>query len=192
MTNQQVTALSMGGVGLLERSINYTLGSLLLIRRVSLARPTPCAQWDLRALLAHMNDSLLALHEALDVGHVPLEPAASDERDPVAGLRTRACRLLGAAAQASDGGVISVADRSLTAGIVTGTGAVEIAAHGWDVAESCGEHRPIPPRLAAELLELAPLFVSDADRPGRFAQAIEPPHGAGNGERLLCFLGRQL
>jgi uncharacterized protein (TIGR03086 family) len=67
---------------------------------------------------------------------------------------------------------------------------VEIAVHGWDVAQACGRPRPIPPQLAEELLQLAPLLVTDADRPGRFAPPVAVPAGASPGDRLVAFLGR--
>jgi len=78
----------------------------------------------------------------------------------------------------------------LPAGIVCGTGALEIAVHGWDLARACGHHRPVPPALAADLLEVAELLVVDADRPDRFAPPVAWPAPAGPGERLLAFLGR--
>src|SRR5256885_382564 len=61
---------AVAGITLLERAINYLLGSLLLVTPETLARPTPCAGWDLRALLAHLDDSLGALTEAVEAGAV--------------------------------------------------------------------------------------------------------------------------
>jgi hypothetical protein len=79
----------------------------------------------------------------------------------------------------------------LTTSIVASIGAVEVAVHGWDVAQACGRHRPIPYALADEMLQLSPLFVADADRPARFAAPIEVPPMAGPSERLIAFFGRQ-
>lgn len=69
---------------LLERSLAYTLGRVTSVRPGSLERATPCAQWDLGALLDHLNDSLDALYEGLTGGRIglvptgiPIPPAAS-------------------------------------------------------------------------------------------------------------------
>ena len=192
MTDERAAAALAGGLGLLERAINYTLGSLLLVKPGAMGNPTPCAVWDLRTLLAHMNDSLLALHQAADVGLVDLDAfEEAGTADPVTTLRNRACQLLGAWIAAGDQRMVSVAGVPLTAGIVGGTGAIEVAVHGWDVARACGRDRPVPSSLAEELLDLSPLFVSAADRPGRFAPPVDMPPLAGPGDRLVAFLGRR-
>src|SRR5215207_8110277 len=46
------------GVGLLERAIGYLLGSLRLVTPAVVSNATPCRDWDVRALLCHVNDSL--------------------------------------------------------------------------------------------------------------------------------------
>jgi uncharacterized protein (TIGR03086 family) len=192
MTHERATAALIGGVGLLERAINYTLGSLQMITPGALSRPTPCAGWELRDLLAHMYDSLAALHEAVDIGAIGLDPRAFDpDADPVVMLRNRACQLLGAWTGVERERSILVAGQPLTTGIVTSAGAIEVVVHGWDVAQACGGGHPIPPSLADELLDLAPLFVADGDRPGRFAAAICMPSHAPPADRLLGFLGRE-
>jgi uncharacterized protein (TIGR03086 family) len=193
MLDEHPTAAMIEGVGLLERAINYTRGSLQLVTPEALSRPTPCRGWDLRALVRHMNDSLAALHEAVDIGRVELDRAGDDldaAIDPVATLRDRACRMLGAWTNARNHGVVAVAGHPLTSGIVTGTGAVEIAVHGWDVARACGRHRPIPAPLAEELLLLSRVLVTEADRPVRFAAPVHVPAAASPSDRLVAFLGR--
>jgi uncharacterized protein (TIGR03086 family) len=189
MTGPHQAALR-GGVGLLERAIAYLLGSLHGLDSRQLATPTPCSEWDLRALLAHVDDALLALHEAAWTGSVGLEPSDVDG-EVVSSVRKHAGGLLGAWAGPSSPGAVLVAGSPLTAGIVTGTGALELAVHGWDLARARGRDHPIPPGLAGELLELAPLFVTPADRAGRFAAPVTLPAGASRGDRLLAFLGRR-
>ncbi|MFI0409447.1 TIGR03086 family metal-binding protein [Actinomadura sp. 3N508] len=178
------------GFELLERAITYALGSLSLVTPEAMASPTPCRDWDLAALLAHADDSLSALHEALGTGHVALNEQTAPGDDLVAGVRDRARRLL-AACSAPDGDrLIMIDDCPLPIGFLTGTGALEITVHGWDIARSCGHDRPIPPGLAEGILELCPLVVADLDRPARFAAPAEVPPGAGPGDRLIAFLGR--
>lgn len=194
MNGDTTAAPLIAGVGLLERAIGYTLGSLLLVTDDAMARPSPCAGWDLRDLLAHMNDSLKALHEAGDVGHVEVSAAMNygdPDANPVATLRNRACSMLGAWASHEDREWITVDGCPVTGGVVTATGALEITVHGWDVAQTLGQDRPIPRELADELLPLAALLVTDADRPTRFAAPVPTSTTAPSDVRLLAFLGRR-
>ncbi|HEU5156765.1 MAG TPA: TIGR03086 family metal-binding protein [Streptosporangiaceae bacterium] len=97
-----------GAVGLLERALGYTLGGLGAITPEAMSRPTPCPEWDLHALVCHVTDSLAALHEAIDDGHVALDAPTviaagsgrptdhpADPADPVATCRDGARNVLG-------------------------------------------------------------------------------------------------
>src|SRR6266498_2085026 len=181
MTHDRSTAPPIGGVALLERATGYTLGSLHLVTPAAMERPTPCRDWDLRALLAHMDDALVALQEAVDLACVDL----------VARLRDRACRLLGSWTGADGSKPISIGGHELPASVLTSAGALEIAVHGWDVAQACGRRRPIPPSLASELLVIAPFLVSEADRPMRFAPPVDLPSSASPSDKLIAYLGRE-
>lgn len=178
-----------GGIDLLERAIGYALGTLHLVTPEAMDNPTPCTEWTLHQLLAHLNDSLQALTDALAVGYVSAEPLPG-QTCPVAVLQSEASRLLGALSATRGPQAVSIAGCPLSVTVVAGAGALELAVHGWDVARACGARRPIPARLAAELLELAPLLVTDAERPGRFAPAVPLPAGFPPADRLLAFLGR--
>lgn len=192
MIQERGPAPLVGGVTLLERAINYTRGSLHAVTPEALSHPTPCRDWDLRRLLRHMSDSLVALQEAIGLGKVDLDVADDTDAsaDPVAAVRDRACLLLGAWAGADGPGPVSIGGCPLTAGVVASTGAIEIAVHGWDVARACGPPRPIPSALAEELLQLSSLLITDVDRPARFAAPADVPSHAGPGDRLIAFLGR--
>lgn len=188
------------GVALLERAMGYTLGSLQLVTPEALGNATPCAEWDLRALLLHMNESLQALHEAIAVGHLELDPTldvtdvyadyGDPMRDPVASLRNRACHMVGAWMSPSAPDVVSIADRCVTADVVAAAGAIEVTVHGWDVAAACGVDRPIPEALAGLLLDLCEVFVDDDDRPQRFGPVVPVGGSPAARTRLLSLLGR--
>jgi uncharacterized protein (TIGR03086 family) len=185
---------------LLERSLVYALGAVGDVTPAALGRPTPCDDWDLRALLEHVAGSMDALLEGLTDGCVGPPAAAFGCRagDLVPAVRHRATHLLAAcaaagAAEVADGegeAAVLVGDRVLAARMLAWVGAVELAVHGWDVARACGTDRPIPAGLARNLLAIVPLVVTDETREGRFAPPGTTPPGATSGDRLLAFLGR--
>jgi len=191
MTNSgQPSAALAGSVAVLERAIAYALGSLAFVTPDALVRPTPCPAWDLRSLLEHLHDSMAALQEAADTGCVTCLPP-SVGGDLVALVRDRAVRLLGAWANADGSATVRVDDQRVTAPVVAGAGAIEVAVHGWDVARACGHDRPIPDELADELLDLSVVIIRARDRPGRFARPVPVPADVPPGVRLLAFLGRR-
>jgi uncharacterized protein (TIGR03086 family) len=179
---------------LLEIAIGYAVGSLSCVTPASLSYPTPCAAWNLRALLEHVSDSLAALHDAIATGWVSLDVFAhapvSPADDLVTTLRIRAGRLLAASAAGGEDRAVAIAGRGLTSRQVTAVGAVEIAVHGWDIAEACRCPRPIPPALATSILAIIPLVVTHVTRNVQFAGAIPAAPQACPSDRLVALLGR--
>jgi uncharacterized protein (TIGR03086 family) len=191
MTGVPATAQFTDEVGLLERAVSYALGAVRTVTDESLSWPTPCSQWDVLALVRHLNDSLAVLFDGIDAGSVDARgcPDGGVDRDPVGVFRERASRLMGGWARAGEG-VIRVSECPMTASMMAAAGSVEIAVHGWDVAQAVGEPRPIPYELAVSLLEVVPLVVSEQDRPGLFGPRVLVSGGSGASDRLLGYLGR--
>jgi uncharacterized protein (TIGR03086 family) len=189
-----VVALT-SGLELLESAVGYALASAGPATPGLLTARTPCAEWDLQTLLHHVADSLDVLSGAMRAGYVAPGPAAGDGGpgpDPVSALRRQATRLLATCAGGGPGDrLVAVADRGLTASMVAVTGAIEVAVHGWDISVACGTRRPVPPGLAAALLPIAPLLVTQGTRPGLFAGPVPVSGLACPGDRLVAFLGRQ-
>ncbi len=181
-----------GAVGLLERSIGYALGTLQGITYDEFGLATPCAEWDLRMLLRHLNDSVAALQEAVDGGRVA---ASSTEPtgvcwDPASTLRASVRRLLGSWIAIPPGDrTIAIGGCPMATSIVASTGALELAVHGWDIATARDLGRPIPPLLASELLGTAEMLAGDRD--GLFAEPVPVPDDADPGARLVAYLGRR-
>jgi uncharacterized protein (TIGR03086 family) len=186
------------GVAAFQRALRYALVAAGLVTPDQMGRPTPCRGWDLRMLLLHAIDSLAALAEGLDDGRVLLPadtagawPFADAGADPGSAFRWRARRMLGACSRPD------LADRIITVGgcpmaatVLVTAGALEIAVHGWDIAQACGNREPIPAQLAAGLLRAAPLLVTEADREQLFAAPVPVPAAASASDRLTAFLGR--
>ena len=189
-----------GATALLASAISYALGACVQVAPGEMALPTPCADWDLAALLAHLATSMADLEAAIRTGHLDVDPGIpdspgnpalldADDGDPVETLRDQAANLLVAcyAHHGSDRFVV-IGGLPLPAGIVACTGAVEIAVHGWDVSAARGRGSPIPPALATRMLRLSPLLVTG--REGLFAAPVRVPAQASPGDQLVAYLGR--
>src|ERR1700693_4195272 len=127
-----------GATALLAGAISYTLGVCALVGPGEMTLPTPCADWNLGMLLAHLSDSMADLETAIRTGHLDLErPPDHAVGDPVETLRDRAAQLLCAAygyGYGDPGRFVAIGGLPMPVGLVAGTGAVEIAVHGWDVS----------------------------------------------------------
>jgi uncharacterized protein (TIGR03086 family) len=180
-----------GAVELLDRSLAYTRVALASVSDERLSDPTPCAGWDLARLLRHMEDSLDAFGEGA-AGSVALSaPAASALPAAVrtGSLQQKACALLGAWTQPP--ARVRVGPYIVDTALVAEVAALEIAVHGWDVAQALGLDHPLPDALARRLLPVAASLVSDQDRGRRFGPA-RPVLATSEAARLLGFLGRDL
>ena len=180
--------------GLLVGAISYALGVCALVGPDDMTLPTPCADWDLGMLLAHLSDSMADLEALLRTGHLDLDlerPPDHGWDDPVETLRDRAAELLCAAYSCgSPDRFVAIGGLPVPAGLVACTGAMEIAVHGWDVsAARGGEACPIPPALATRMLRLSPLLVTG--REGLFGVPVDVPAEASPGDRLVSYLGRR-
>ena len=186
-----------GAITLLAGAITYTLGACVQVAPGEMALPTPCADWDLRALLGHLAASMADLEAALRTGHLDLDPDPPgdpvipdpDGDDPVELLRDRAANLLFACySHHGPDRFVLVGGLPLPAEIVACTGAVEIAVHGWDVCVARGRGNPIPSALAVRMLRLSPLLVTG--REGLFGTPVQVPVQASPGDHLVAYLGR--
>ncbi len=194
MTVAAQAAWPTDGTPLLEPSVTYTVGVVLAITPELLSRPTPCREWDLRMLLRHASESMAALRESIETGRIGPDPAAEDDdlvADPVRAFRDRACQLLDTwTSSGHRRQIIQIVDCPLAASLMAATAALEIAVHGWDISQACGQREPIPRALATALLAIAPALVPSAGRHPLFAEPVIAAATAGPSDRLAAYLGR--
>lgn len=183
-------------------ALTATVDAVAAVAVEDLSRPTPCAGWDLAALLAHMTvqhrgfaaaargagDDLAIWQPETVADAVVADPAgayqaaAADVLDAFAGLdsleRSVALPELGGAAPAS---------------LAIGFHLVDYVVHGWDVAAALGRRYEPPAEVVAAALPLA-FAVPDgefrADAKSPFGPAISPSDAAGDLDRILTHLGR--
>jgi uncharacterized protein (TIGR03086 family) len=180
-------------VALFERSANYALEGLSGVTDADLDRPTPCTGWDLRKLVMHLADAADALTDLITTGKLSLPtPPRSGDAAPVAVAQDRTHCLLDALRSAIHRDtVLRKGDQTLWARNAAHGGAIEFAAHGWDIATACGAERQIPAGLATELLELSRSLINDQTRRPQFGPPVYISPTATANDRLVAFLGRQ-
>ena len=180
-------------VAVLDSAVTWTHSCLQRARTSPLHLPTPCSDWDLGELLLHMDESLVAIAEAAEVGHVVVDPQPGplpDTGQLVDRVVQRACRTRAAWQQRLTSAPVSVGDLPLGRDTVALVSALEIAVHGWDVAVATGQDRLLPEDLATRLYDVALAVVTPDERGQRFGPAVPVSDSAPTSARLLGHLGR--
>ncbi|HWJ80828.1 MAG TPA: TIGR03086 family metal-binding protein [Nocardioides sp.] len=176
------------GVELLERALGYTRGALVTVGPEHLDRPTPCAGWLLRDLLAHMEDALDAFAEGAGGTIDPHSRAPAPLPRRLAALQEKACGLLGAWLAARTP-YVDLGGHLVAVDTIARLAAVEIAVHGWDVARATGAAVRLPDPLADALLPTASALA--AEHRAGFGAPVPVAADAPAGRRLLAVLGRR-
>jgi len=183
-------------LGAYERTLVWTGQRIAGVRRDDLGHPTPCTEWDVRALVAHIVAGIwyyqaLAAGESVEELMRGLTDLVGD--DPLASY-DQAGRA-GLAAWRGAGAL----DRSyrLPMGERAGREALaihqaDLLIHGWDLAEATHQDATMEPELAAFALETEGWFVQPEMRgPQRaYASALADASASSDQERLLAFVGR--
>ncbi|WP_410657360.1 TIGR03086 family metal-binding protein [Amycolatopsis sp. lyj-112] len=179
------------------RALDQTGQQVAAVRPGELTNRTPCADYDVRALIGHM---VAVLHKLTDVG---TGGSARDFPDVVAGIADDGW--VGAFARAR-GEVERVwagdtmLDREVTLPWATLPGRValeaythEFTAHSWDLAHATGRVAALDPDLAVLALEAFPNFAPPEARSGQgpFGPVVPVSNDADVYTRLAAYLGRQ-
>jgi uncharacterized protein (TIGR03086 family) len=183
-------------MGTLNRSLESTRAILAKVRPGDLAAATPCASWDVSALVNHF------VGTARWWAAIATGAGAADEVGYPAGDMVSAYEAsieIATAAFATEG-VLEETFRldlgEFRGAALLGLAATEQFTHGWDLARAIGQHTDLDPELATELLAGAKLAVNDAyrgpDGVALFGPARQAPAGASPADQLAAFLGRRV
>ncbi|MGQ0844276.1 MAG: TIGR03086 family metal-binding protein [Sporichthyaceae bacterium] len=153
--------------------------------------PTPCTAWDVRGLITHV----VEVHRAIAamVGGGAPQPVGPEEdlveawRDGFAAVE---------AAVSSETAAVEIVEtlRSATmpfAAVVGGLLCADTIVHTWDLARATGQDDRLDPAGVAHAFATLQGFGEGIRAGGAFGPAIEPPAGADEQTRLVCFCGRR-
>lgn len=180
----------------LDQAFQSTLVILTKIRTDDLTARTPCASWDVRALVNHVVGSARwwAALVAGEDGPAEADHAAGD----FVAAYEESIRLA-LAAFAAEGALEKMVKAPF--GEFPGAALRDFAAtdqftHGWDLARAIGYPADLDPELAALLFDRIGPAITDAlrgpDGQAPFGPAVEAPAGAGPVDRFVAYLGRRV
>lgn len=152
---------------------------------------TPCSEWDLGALLAHMTGVVAGMGngasggEQISIADYELEP------DFVAQFRTESARTLEAWKARGLDGEINVGRGARPAAVMLTINVLDTTMHSWDVARASNQNAELPPELATSVLGLCQGFVTDDLRASAGFDPAIPTTSTNPTDQLAAFLGRK-
>ncbi|MFC4061051.1 TIGR03086 family metal-binding protein [Planomonospora corallina] len=168
---------------MLSRAADRTIGVVRGIRDDQLGLPTPCAEYDVRALLGHLSwvaAMMAALARKEPVPPADTEPAALQERvrDMVAAW----------ADPAAFEGESPMMGFPMTVVFQMGLG--DLVVHGWDLARATGQDYEVDAETTEAMLVYVEQMAPMARQNGVFGEEVAVPAGAPPFERMLGLSGR--
>jgi uncharacterized protein (TIGR03086 family) len=166
------------------------------VRPAQLHDPTPCTDWDVEQLRAHIIGwlSIFAAGFADPHGQAPRADIAgfvvSD--DAVGEVRRTADMLDQALRQGAADRPLRLGDNAMPGDLAVGMLVWEYVVHGWDLARATSQAWSPPAAAVLESLAFAPaMLTEDYQGPGKpFARRVEVAADAPALERLLGVSGR--
>jgi len=163
-----------------------------------LGAPTPCADWDVRAVLEHATNVVAMFAGTASRTGVPTElPSEASEwvGDPVPTFDrvTKATLAAWSESGALDGTCHLPTGREVPASIAIRIGFIDALVHGWDLAKALDLDPTLDPALATAALEASKMIMSDSLRGpnGAFGAEVTVAPSASPTDQLVAFLGRR-
>ena len=180
----------------LEQAIESTRGVLKAVSKEQLGDDTPCAAWNVSALINHIVGGL-SFFEAGVKGERPAEGETDFSSTDFVSAYDEAARRCIAAFQA-DGvmeKMLTLPFGQMPGAAFAGLAATDNFQHGWDLAKATGQNTDLAPELAERLLIGSKQAISPAFRSPEgtvFGPELQAPPGASKADELAAFLGRKV
>jgi uncharacterized protein (TIGR03086 family) len=149
----------------------------------NLDAPTPCDQWDVRALLSHMIQTQQFFSGSAQGKEVTLSPDPPNlvGDDPVGNFERAREEVIDVF---SEPGVVEKTGPSLSIAFS------DVLLHGWDVARATGQDESMPDGLAQAAYDTVHGRFTDEQRKGVFKPEVRVGEDASPQDKLLAYTGR--
>lgn len=153
------------------------------------SNPTPCTDWDVRALVAHLVGTHHLILSTLGQAH----DTPGDDDDLIEPWHRARAAVISALSDPStaDSMVQSPFGEMPFSGLAGGLLCGDTLFHTWDLARATGQDEALGDDLCARQLELMAPMDGAIRGPGFFADKIDAPADADPQTRLIAFGGRQ-
>jgi uncharacterized protein (TIGR03086 family) len=186
----------MDPVDVLEQAIRQTRSIVANVSSDQYELPTPCSEWDVRALLNHLLGAVV-MWRGLPTGEADMAALSGDHigDDPLRAYDELTSATLAAwKAPGVVDGTVAFPGSQLPGAFAARMLAGDVVIHGWDLARATGQTVDWDQELAADILEwqreAARTFPPDIRSRG-FAPEVPCADDSETMTQLVAFVGRQ-
>ena len=180
---------------LLDRALDQTARIIDGIRPDQRGLPTPCAEWDVQAVVRHVVGQDLRSFTAVAAGQMPDWQAAADDlpEDWSTAFRAGARRVLTTWRAADLDLLVAGPGGEVPLGTRANQQIAELAVHGWDLFRATGQPISLDNEIAEHALAWSRQMMRPEFRgPGKaFGAEVPVPVDAPSYDRLAGWFGRE-
>lgn len=176
----------------IERATAFAAEKVKGVTDGDLAKPTPCSEFDVRALLNHVTGGLEMLKVAAEGGKADMPEGDQFGSDPGGVYEQRRAALVAAL---KGEGVLQrnweMPFGSLPGSMMADIAFMEHLTHAWDLAKATGQDTTLPEDLVAQCADTVAPMDAMLRMQGVCGPAVPVGDDASAQDKLIAFLGRQ-
>jgi uncharacterized protein (TIGR03086 family) len=174
----------------LEVALEQTGAVIRGIRPDQARLPTPCTEFDVRALVNHTTYDVQMFTTILNGGERPAPGADLIGEDWVGAFDSASAILLDAWRKRGVDGKLQTRMGDLPATWAAGQHTADMAVHAWDIAAATGQPTDLDPEIGQVALDWAKANLKPEFRGQAFGPEVEVSENAPLYDRLAAFFGR--
>lgn len=179
-------------IAALGQTFDHTQRVVAGVTPGQMGNATPCAEWDLKALLSHTFGVVAGIGAAVSGSAPPAGKEIALEADLAGQFRGLADTTLAAWKAAGLEGETNIGAGPMPRQAAIGINLLDTATHAWDIARATGQPEELPDDLAGLILGICQGIISDDVRKfAGFSPAATVGANATPTQQLVAFLGRQ-